>query len=125
MNATCGTCSTPLLPGDVLYDQRGNVSCQRCLLAAQAGEARKQSAGKVVGIAYGGPALGLLAFVFNPFWLVSVAAVANGLYVLRSLKHPDAAEHLSRSAEKVKVAAIAGIVLGSISGILYVLRFMG
>ena len=63
-------------------------------------------------MAYGGPVIGIAAMFFNPFLFMSVAAIANGIYVLRSVRHPDTAKHLEASMEQVKVGAIAGMVLG-------------
>ena len=123
MDASCGTCGTTLSIENTLYDERGNTSCQQCLLAAQAKDARGRSARKVLNVAYGAPGIGVVAFVFNPLWLMSLAAVGNGIYVLRSLKHADTAE-FPRSVEKAKVAAIAGIVLGAMAGLLYLVRVL-
>jgi hypothetical protein len=52
---------------------------------------------------------------------MTIAAIGNGIYVLRSVGQPDTAKHLEGSVEKIKVAAIAGIVLGVITGALRVL----
>ena len=73
---------------------------------------------KVKSIAYGGPVLGIAGMFFNPFLFMSVAAIANGIYVLRAVRHPDTAKHLEASMEKVKVGAIAGMVLGGITAVL-------
>jgi hypothetical protein len=120
-NATCVTCGTVLPAAAVLYDERGDVKCQRCLMASQALDSQKKSAAKVKGIAYGGPVIALVALVFNPFFLMTVAALANGIYVLRSVSHPETAKHLEGSVEKIKVAAIAGMVLGGITGVVRLL----
>ena len=116
-DATCSTCGTVLPAAAVLYDQQGNVKCQRCLMAAQAVDSHKAAAMKVKGIAYGGPLIALLALVFNPVWLLTVGAIGNGIYVLRSVSDPETAKHLGDSVEKIKVAAITGMVLGVITGI--------
>ncbi|HEX7505646.1 MAG TPA: hypothetical protein VF550_02665 [Polyangia bacterium] len=68
--------------------------------------------------------IGLVSFVFNPWVLLSVAAIANGIYVFRSLKESDTAQKIGAKAEKAKVGAIAGIVLGVISGMLFGLSFV-
>jgi hypothetical protein len=116
-DATCASCGTVLPAAAVLYDEQGNVNCQRCLMAAQALDSQKTAALKVKRIAYGGPAIALVALVFNPFWLLTVAAVGNGIYVLRSVSNPETAKHLGDSFEKIKVAAIAGMILGVVTGI--------
>jgi hypothetical protein len=115
--ATCASCGTALAAAAVLYDERGEVRCQRCLMASQALDSQKKAAAKVKGIAYGGPVIALVALVFNPFFMMTIAAIANGIYVLRSVSHPETAKHLEGSVEKIKVAAIAGIVLGGITGV--------
>jgi hypothetical protein len=122
-DVTCSRCGTPLPAAAVLYDEKGDVTSQRCLMASQALEGEKRVAAKVKGIAYGGPVIGAVALVFNPFWLMTVAAIANGLYVLRSVRDPETARHLGGSIEKIKVAAIAGMVLGGITGVLRLLLF--
>ena len=123
MDTTCSTCGSLLAPGDTIYDEQGNVRCQRCLSLSQTETAKKQAASRVVSVAYSGPAIGLVSFIFNPWVLLSVAAIGNGIYVLRSLKDSDTAQKIGAKAEKAKVGAIAGIVLGAISGLLYALSF--
>jgi len=116
-DATCAICGTVLPAAAVLYDEQGNVKCQRCLMAAQVVDSQKAVAMKVKGIAYSGPAIALLALVFNPVWMLTIGAVGNGIYVLRSVSDPETAKHLGDSVEKIKVAAIAGMILGVITGI--------
>jgi len=117
-DATCSKCGTVLAAAAVLYDERGVVLCQRCLMGAQALDAEKNAATKVRSIAYSGPAIGIVAMLFNPFWLLSIGAILNGVYVLRSVRHPETIKHLAPSIAKMKVAAIAGMVLGALAGVL-------
>jgi len=123
MTIACSACGTELALADVIYDEQGNVRCQGCLSLAQTETAKKQSASRVLSVAYSGPVIGLASFVFNPWGLLSVAAIGNGIYVLRSLKESDTAQKIASKAEKAKVGAIAGIVLGAISGLLFGLSF--
>jgi uncharacterized membrane protein len=67
----------------------------------------------------------LVAFLWNPWWLISVAAIGNGIYVFRSLREAETAVRCSRSAEKMRVAAIAGMVLGGLAAVLELLRVAG
>jgi hypothetical protein len=115
---TCATCGTELATANTLYDARGNVTCGRCLLVSETTAGHVRAAMKVKSVAYGGPAIGIAAMFFNPLLFMSVAAIANGIYVLRSVRHPDTAKHLEASMEQVKVGAIAGMVLGGISAVL-------
>lgn len=116
-DATCASCGTVLPAAAVLYDQMGNVKCQRCLMTAQTLDSQKAVAMKVKGIAYGGPVIALVALFFNPVWLLTIGAIGNGLYVLRSVKDPETAKHLGDSVERMKVAAIAGMILGVVTGV--------
>jgi uncharacterized membrane protein len=79
----------------------------------------------VKAIVYSGPVVGLAAYFWNPWWLPSVAAIGNGIYVFRSLHDAEAAARASQTAEKMKVAAIAGMVLGGITAVLQLLRMLG
>jgi hypothetical protein len=124
MTTVCATCGASLASGDLLYDEQGNVTCQRCLLSSQARDAKQRSAGKIAGIAYGAPVLGIGSFVFNPILLLSIAAIGNGLFVLRAMKRPDVPEGGKRPVEKAKVAALAGISLGAVSGILTLIGWL-
>jgi len=125
MDTICGRCAVVLAAADFLYDEHGSAVCEKCLLAEQARASQSRAAGKVKAVAYSGPVVGLVAFVFNPWWLISVAAIANGIYVFRSLADTETASRLNLVAEKMKVAAIAGMVLGGVTAVLQLLRVMG
>ena len=43
--------------------------------------------------------------------------------MLRSVSHPETQKHLEGSVEKIRVAAIAGMVLGGVSGVVHLLTF--
>jgi hypothetical protein len=121
----CGSCGTALAASAVLYDERGEVRCQRCLMASQAADSQKAVAMKVKRIAYGGPVIALVALFWNPVFVLTIGAIGNGIYVLRSVKDPQTAKLLGDSVEKVKALAIAGMVLGAITGIVGFLVFPG
>jgi hypothetical protein len=125
MDANCGRCGAGLAPAAVLFDEQGAMICERCLLAEQARASQQQVAAKVQAIAYGGPLLGLTAFFWNPWWLISAAAIGNGIYVFRSLRGSADIVRTGRAAEKLRVAAIAGMVLGGIAAVLQLLRVAG
>jgi hypothetical protein len=121
----CAKCGAPLSPTAVLYDEHGTVLCQPCLLRAEAAASHAKVAGKVKAVAYAGPVVGLAAFFWNPLFLISVAAIGNGIYVFKSLRDAETAARLSTAAEKMKVAAIAGMVLGGLTAMLRLLQMMG
>lgn len=117
-DATCGSCGAALAAQDVLYSPRGDVICQTCLSATQVEESMGRSAAMVKGVAYTNLPLGLLAFIFNPFWILTAGAIANGVYVLRTIGAPDTARRLAGSLGTIKATAVAGMVLGVLAGIL-------
>jgi hypothetical protein len=120
----CQTCGTMLTAANTLYDDRGNVICQRCLMERQAAQGHARVALKVKNIAKLGPVLGLASFVFNPFLIISAAAVFNGFYVLRALTDTENAKLLADKLKMMKTAAVAGIVLGGLSVLLRVFVFV-
>jgi hypothetical protein len=124
MDTVCGKCAVGLSGDSLLYDELGNIVCQRCLLDNQAQASLKRAADKVKMIAYSGPAVGIASFIFNPWWLVSVGAIGNGIYVFKSLRDPHTAKSLGTFSEKMKVAALAGMALGGVSAVLRMLGFL-
>ncbi len=125
METTCAKCGSLLAADAVLYDEKGDVVCQQCLLGAQAAASQQRVASKVKAVAYSGPVLGVVAFFFNPWWLISIAAIGNGIYVFRSLRDAQTGARLTAVAEKMRVAAIAGMVLGGLTAVLQLLRLFG
>ena len=125
MDASCGRCGAALATQQILFDEQGAVVCEKCRLDEQAQASHQQAAAKVKAVAYSGPFVGLAAFLFNPWWLLSLAAIGNGVYVFRSLRDGETAVRSRLAAEKMKVAAIAGMVLGGITAVLQLLRMMG
>jgi len=125
MTTSCGGCGVALSEADTVFDEQGNVRCQACLMHRQATDAGKVFHAKIVNLAYSAPVIGLISLVFNPIAFFSLAAIGNGLYVLRSLRQPDAEAFTGERLEKVKVGAIAGIALGGCSLTFYfLLRFV-
>jgi len=114
----CQTCGTVLSAANTLYDDRGNVICQRCLMERQAAQGHARVANKVKNIATSAPVLGLVSFLFNPLLLFSAAAVFNGFYVLRAVRDAENAKQLGEKIRTLKVAAVAAIALGGLSFVL-------
>ncbi|MDB4982299.1 MAG: hypothetical protein JWM82_3051 [Myxococcales bacterium] len=120
----CQTCGTGLSAENTLYDDRGDVTCQRCLMERQAAQGHARVANKVKNVAKLGPVLGLAAFVFNPLLVTSAAAIFNGVYVLRAVRDKENAKLLVDKLGMMKTAAIAGIALGGLAVALRVFIFV-
>jgi hypothetical protein len=126
METTCGKCGASLSSAGTLYDEQGGVICEKCLLAAQeALTSRMRAAGTLKAVAYSGLVAGIAAFFFNPYWLLTVATVASGVYVFKSMGDTDRAARLARPGEKIKQAAIVGMALGGMAAVVQLLRMMG
>jgi hypothetical protein len=121
VDAVCAGCGTGLSAAAVLYDEQGNIRCERCSINAQVADSQKKVALKVKGIAYGGPVVALVAFVYNPGFIMTVAAIANGIYVLNNVKDASTAKHLTGSIGLIKGVAITGMVLGGLAGVVHLL----
>jgi hypothetical protein len=119
---TCATCATELATANVLYDVHGNVTCGKCLLASESDALQWAASKTLKSNAYAGPVIGIAAMFFNPALCMSVVAIVIGVYVLRAVRRPDTASHLGEAMEKVKVGAIAGMVLGGITAVLGIMN---
>ena len=126
MEDTCGKCGTSLAAAKILYDEQGGVICERCLEAAEEALTNQvRAAGTLKTVAYSGFGVGIVAFFFNPYWLFTIVTVACGVYVFKSLGDTDKAARLARPGEKIKKAAILGMALGGMAGVVQLLRMMG
>src|SRR5690348_10288792 len=83
--AACSVCGTRLEARQVLYGAEAEVICEGCLTASQVRAGHAKSAATARSAAYGNIAVGAVSFVFNPFLVLSVAAVGNALFVFRRL----------------------------------------
>jgi hypothetical protein len=119
LDSNCSKCGRELAAAAVLYDESGNVTCDRCQMAKAALDSRKDVAKKVRHVALVGLLAALISLVRNPFFFFTLAGVLNGMYVLRSVSEPEMAKLLEGSVEKIKVMAIAGMVLGGLGGVLH------
>lgn len=114
----CHVCGTVLSQAALLYDEQGNVICQRCLMERQSAQGHGRVAARAKRVAYASLGLGVVSWLFNPFFLVSLSAIANALFVLRSVGDRENSTRLEGSSGGMKAAAIAGIVLGGLSAAL-------
>src|SRR5512142_3454956 len=126
MESTCAKCGVDLPSAATFYDENANVVCEKCMLAGQeALTGRIAPTGTLQAAGYGALGLGIVAFYFNPFWLLSLVALAGGIYVFKSLGDTNQAARLSRPGEKLKKAAIVGMALAGMAAVVQLLRMMG
>jgi hypothetical protein len=94
----------------------GAAVCRGCDMTEQVAVAERAVASKARRLAYGSPGLALVSFVVNPHWLFSIVAVSGGLYAIRLLQsEPQFAQHLASSRQRILLAAIVGVALGTLS----------
>ena len=110
--AACSVCGTALEARQVLYDEQGQVVCQPCVTASQVREGHAKSAAMAKSAAYGNVAIGLVSFLVNPFFALSLGAVGNALYVFQRLADDQRRGEKIPDARARRIAVVVGAVLG-------------
>jgi len=119
--AACSVCKVELLPGQILYDQHAAVVCQRCLDGAEVKSLEARAASSAGKAAYGNLFIGVFSLFFNPFWLLTCAAIGNCLYVFGQLKQDQRRGEAPTDATARKAVAVLGAVFGVMSVALRIL----
>jgi hypothetical protein len=119
---SCSTCATPLLPADVLYSDEGQVVCQACSSAREVQASLQRSADAFRGLAYGNLLLGIGSLLFDPFFILSIAAVGNGIYVLRRLRADARGDDAVPDATGRAVASGIGMALAGLGVLVRLMR---
>lgn len=86
--ASCARCAEVVERAHADYSATGDVLCPRCASVGsiEASEARAVTTMK--SLAWGNLSFAVLAWMFNPFLVFTIAAIVNGVYVNRSV-HGD------------------------------------
>jgi hypothetical protein len=116
--AVCSVCSVVLEPGQVLYSEQAAIICQRCLDAAPVKAGHAQSATMASRAAYGNLFVGVASIFFNPFFLFSLAALGNMVFVLRRIDSDRKRGEVIPDATARSIVAIAGAAIGGLSLVL-------
>lgn len=113
--AACSVCKVELTEGQVLFDQNAAVVCQRCFDGAEVKSLEARAASSTGKAAYGNLFLGVFSIFFNPFWLLTFAAIGNCAYVFRQLNRDRQRGEAPSDATPRKAVAVLGVVFGVLS----------
>jgi len=108
----CTVCGTEMAERQVLYGDQGQIICQPCVTVSQVRAGHASSAATARSAAYGNVAVGVVSFLFNPFFMISIAAVGNALFVFRRTADDQGRGEVIPDATARKVAATVGALLG-------------
>ena len=104
----CTSCQRPIDPKTALYSPTGGLVCNDCFGSAEV-ESRLIRASRAV--AWGTLGVGILSIFCNPFFIFTLAALANGVAALRLLVRPEVKEALGERHTTMLVVTIAGMVI--------------
>jgi len=119
---SCSSCGKLLAAEAVLYSSKGDISCQTCVTAAEVAAGHDRSAEMARNLAYGNVVLGLASFFFNPFFLLSMGAIGNGVYVFRRLSSDARRGETVPDGTRRRIASAIGMGLGLIGFLASLLR---
>jgi hypothetical protein len=113
--ATCSVCKVELAPVQVLYDASAAIVCQSCLDKAEVKSLEARAASSSRKAAYGNLFIGVFSLFFNPFFLLTIGAIGNAIYVFNQLEKDRKSGEFPADAGVRKGLAVAGAVFGVIS----------
>jgi hypothetical protein len=119
--AVCSVCRVDLAPAETLYNEHAAVICRSCLDTAEVKSLNARAASSASKAAYGNLFLGVFSLFFNPFWLLTLGSIGNGIYVFRQLEKDARSGEVPRDAGVRKVVAVVGAVIGVLSVPLHLL----
>jgi hypothetical protein len=112
---SCTSCQRVLKDSEILYTEAGDPICEACSQKGQARASLEKSADATRGLALGNPLLGIASFFFDPFFILSIGAIGNGIYCLRRTRSDALRGEGSRKTRVPKIAAGLGMAVGAIS----------
>jgi hypothetical protein len=86
MQANCSGCGKPIADAEIFYSPEGAPLCTTCNTVTDIRATEARASAQIANSAYSALALAVLSFVFNPFFMVTIASFASGSYAIRSIK---------------------------------------
>src|SRR5262245_32910766 len=111
MNATCSACLRPISDSEILYTPQGATICPGCNDRKELVELDQRAARNVSNSGYSALALAILSYPFNPFFFITIASIASGLYTIRSVRLD---ERTAATHQIPLVCAWIGVVLAAL-----------
>ena len=87
---SCPRCDQPMDPATAAFDREGTWVCEACANRDQIDGAEHRAAMAILGPAIGGVMTAIASFFINPFFIVSILAIASSVgAVLTLVRHPE------------------------------------
>ncbi len=120
----CARCRTGIDPARAFYSEIGELLCARCNAAADIHATEGRAVGYIQWAAFGNIAIGVFSLLFNPFLLVSIAAILNAIFITTSLLRDDwYRDRMGATFGPAVACAIIGGVLGALP-LIFLLVFL-
>ncbi len=108
-------------PTRAVYSKQGELICRNCESSDTIDEGYERAA---KSSAYGTLGTGVLSLFFNPFFLLSIAAVIQGVRAIALLNRAEYQTALGAKRNGFMAAAVIGLILGGVVPILRILLIM-
>src|SRR5690606_22606854 len=115
----CPRCGQPMDPSYATYTTDGELVCRACTSKSLVQSGYDHAGARLKSMGYASLVLGLLSGLFNPFFLLSIAALGAGLSAAGALlRRPEYKEPLGKHYTLAQVAGVLGALFGAMTGAL-------
>lgn len=117
---SCVQCRAQIDRRTTEFNAAGSYICSSCSAQNDVAETDRRAVSAITGVSIASALMALCGlFLFNPFFLVSMVAVGQSLYVLRSMKDSYYRKR-QRNYGLVRAIAIIGLIVGCLPPFLLV-----
>lgn len=118
----CPRCGQAVDPTRAVYSKEGELICKSCETSDLITDGYLRAA---KGSCFGALGTGVLSLVFDIFYIISIAAVAQGIRAIILINRREYREVLKSQYASMMIAAVAGTLCGLVRPGLFVLGMMG
>lgn len=107
----CGKCGQAIDPTKAVYSKQGELICKSCESNDIVTEGYLRAA---KSMCYGALAAGLTSLIFNPFYILSISAIATGIRAVMLLSRQEYKDALRGGTGPLMAAAVVGLLAASV-----------
>ena len=113
MNGLCSSCQRAIEGDQVLLSQEGELLCPQCNDQDELLRMDRRAAANIKKSAYSAIGMALLSYIFNPFFIVTVAAISGAVYTISSFRADNErfSKHVAHLRGVLLLCAYAAITL--------------